>query len=181
MKKLLLIFACSLALIACGNQQKQKPVTQDTQETQETQETQISEQSQLEEELIPHIFHGMTKTLSVANILEDGEFAGFSEHKAFAVKYALYLDRDFLEIFDDDNQQHLFIRYLGCEESECNRSYQFSTFDRSVEHGFVEFNYTDDGRVLLIIDYPEYAMGYFLETYMPEEEFVKHLMVRYGM
>ena len=164
MKKLLSLSFCLLCLVACGNQRQQSAATEEAQATE--QET---------EQEIPHIFHGMTKTLSVANILDDGEFAGFSEHKSYEVKYALYLDKGFIAIFDDNEQQHLFIQYLGCEETDGNSCYLFSTFDRSVRHGFVEFNYTNDGRVLLIIDYPEYAMGYFLETYMPEEEFVEYL------
>lgn len=153
-----------LCLVACGNQRRQSAATEEAQATE--QETELE---------IPHIFHGMTKTLSVANILDDGEFAGFSEHKSYEVKYALYLDKGFIAIFDDNEQQHLLIEYLGCEETDGNSCYLFSTFDRSVRHGFVEFNYTNDGRVLLLIDYPEYAMGYFLETYMPEEEFVEYL------
>lgn len=164
MKKLLSLSLCLLCLLACGNQQKKNTATE---------EAQVTEQETAQE--IPHIFHGMTKTLSVANILDDGEFAGFSEHKSYEVKYALYLDKGFIAIFDDNEQQHLFIQYLGCEETDGNSCYLFSTFDRSVQHGFVEFNYTNDGRVLLIIDYPEYAMGYFLDTYMPEEEFVEYL------
>lgn len=164
MKKLLSLSLCLLCLLACGNQQKKSTATE---------EVQVSEQETAQE--IPHIFHGMTKTLSVANILDDGEFAGFSEHKSYEVKYALYLDKGFIAIFDDNEQQHLFIQYLGCEETDGNSCYLFSTFDRSVRHGFVEFNYTNDGRVLLLIDYPEYAMGYFLGTYMPEEEFVEYL------
>ena len=168
MKKVLL-FACLFGLLACGSQQKKSAATEKAQVTE--QETALE---------IPHIFHGMTKTLSVANILDDGEFAGFSEHKSYEVKYALYLDKGFIAIFDDNEQQHLFIEYLGCEETDGNSCYLFSTFDRSVRHGFVEFNYTNDGRVLLLIDYPEYAMGYFLETYMPEEEFAKRLKERYN-
>ena len=169
MKKLLLLSFCLLCLVACGNQSRQSTATE---------EAQVTEQETEQE--IPHIFHGMTKTLSVANILDDGEFAGFSEHKSYEVKYALYLDKGFIAIFDDNEQQHLFIEYLGCEETDGNSCYLFSTFDRSVRHGFVEFNYTNDGRVLLLIDYPEYAMGYFLETYMPEEEFAKRLKERYN-
>lgn len=164
MKKLLLLSLCLFGLLACGNQYKNSTTTQEANNTQQ----EIAQE-------IPHIFHGMTKTISIANILEDGEFAGFSEHKSYEVKYALYLDKGFIAIFDDNEQQHLFIEYLGCEETDGNSCYLFSTFDRSVRHGFVEFNYTNDGRVLLIIDYPEYAMGYFLETYMPEEEFVEYL------
>ena len=169
MKKLLLLSFCLLCLVACGNQRRQSSAPEKAQST--GQETALE---------IPHIFHGMTKTLSVANILDDGEFAGFSEHKSYEVKYALYLDKGFIAIFDDNEQQHLFIEYLGCEETDGNSCYLFSTFDRSVRHGFVEFNYTNDGRVLLLIDYPEYAMGYFLETYMPEEEFAKRLKERYN-
>lgn len=172
-EKLLFTSICFICLTACGNQQKQNNTTPEAQ-------TIATEQSQQEADKIPHIFHGMTKTISIANILEDGEFAGFSEHKLYAVKYALYLDKGFIAIFDDNEQQHLFIQYLGCEETDGNSCYLFSTFDRSVQHGFVEFNYTNDGRVLLIVDYPEYAMGYFLETYMPEEEFAKHLKERYN-
>ena len=164
MKKLLLLSFCLFGLLACGNQQKNRTTTQDANGTQQ----EIAQE-------IPHIFHGMTKTISIANILEDGEFAGFSEHKLYAVKYALYLDKGFIAIFDENEQQHLFIQYLGCEETDGNSCYLFSTFDRSVRHGFVEFNYTNDGRVLLIIDYPEYAMGYFLETFMPQAEFEEHL------
>ena len=166
--KHLTIILTILALIACGNQRKQNNTTPEAQ-------TIATEQSQQEADKIPHIFHGMTKTISIANNLENGEFAGFSEHKLYAVKYALYLDKGFIAIFDDNEQQHLFIEYLGCEETDGNSCYLFSTFDRSVRHGFVEFNYTNDGRVLLLIDYPEYAMGYFLETYMPEEEFAEYL------
>lgn len=164
MKKLLSLSFCLLCLVACGSQQKKSAATEDTQSTE--QET---------EQEIPHIFHGMTKTLSVANILDDGEFAGFSEHKSYAVKYAIYLDKGIVAIFDDSNQQHHIIEYLGYEAIENNTCYLFATSDQNNVRGHIEFNYTNDGRVLLIIDYPEYAMGYFLETYMPEEEFAEHL------
>ena len=164
MKKVLLLSLCLLGLLACGGQQKKSAAVQEQNKTQQ----EITQE-------IPHIFHGMTKTLSVANILDDGEFAGFSEHKSYEVKYALYVDKGFIAIFDDNEQQPLFLEYFGCAETDGNSCYLFSTFDRSVRHGFVEFNYTNDGRVLLLIDYPEYAMGYFLETYMPEEEFVEYL------
>lgn len=166
--KYLTIILTILALIACGNQRKQNNTTPEAQ-------TIATEQSQQEADKIPHIFHGMTKTISIANILEDGEFAGFSEHRLYAVKYALYLDKGFIAIFDDNEQQHLFIEYLGCEEADGNSCYLFSTSDQNKEQGYVEFNYTNDGRVLLIINYPEYAMGYFLETYMPQAEFEEHL------
>ena len=79
MKKLLFISICFICLTACGNQQKQNNTTPEAQ-------TIATEQSQQEADKIPHIFHGMTKTISIANILEDGEFAGFSEHKLYAVK-----------------------------------------------------------------------------------------------
>ena len=167
--KQLLLFACLLGLFACGNQQKKSVIVREDNDTQ--QET---------EQEIPHIFHGMTKTLSVANILANGEFAGFSEHKLYAVKYALYLDNGIIAIFDDNNQQHLIVQYIGSENADDNTCYLFATSDQNKEQGYVEINYTDDGRVLLIVDYPKYAMGYFLETYMPEEEFAKRLKERYN-
>ena len=173
MKKLLFISICFICLIACGNQRKQNNTTPEAQ-------TIATEQSQQEADKIPHIFHGMTKTISIANILEDGEFAGFSEHKLYAVKYALYLDNGIIAIFDDNNQQHLIVQYIGSENADDNTCYLFATSDQNKEQGYVEFNYTNDGEVLLIIDYPKYAMGYFLETYMPEEEFAKRLKERYN-
>ena len=164
MKKTLLLSLCLLGLLACGGQQKKSAAVQEQHETQQ----------EIDQE-IPHIFHGMTKTISIANITDDGEFAGFTEHRLYAVKYGLYLDKGFIAIFDDNEQQHLFIEYLGCEEADGNSCYLFSTSDQNKEQGYVEFNYTNDGRVLLIIDYPEYAMGYFLETYMTQAEFEEHL------
>ena len=158
--KQLLLFACLLGLFACGNQQKKSAAPE---------ETQVTEQETEQE--MPHIFHGMTKTISIANILEDGEFAGFSEHRLYAVKYALYLDNGIIAILDDNNQQHLIVQYIGSEDADDCTCYLFATSDQNKEQGYVEFNYTNDGGVLLIIDYPKYAMGYFLETYMPEEEF----------
>ena len=161
-----------LALTACGNQQKQNNTTPEVQ-------TIATEQRQKEADQIPHIFHGMTNTISIANILEDGEFAGFSEHKLYAVKYALYLDQGIIAIFDDNNQHHLIVQYIGSEDADGNTCYLFATSDQNKEQGYVEVNYTDDGRVLLIVDYPKYAMGYFLDTYMSEEEFAEHLNERY--
>ena len=173
MKKLLFISICFICLIACGNQRKQNNTTPEAQ-------TIATEQSKQEADKIPHIFHGMTKTISIANILEDGEFAGFSEHKLYAVKYALYLDQGIIAIFDDNNQQHIIVQYIGSENADDYTCYLFATSDQNKEQGYVEINYTDDGRVLLMIDYPKYAMGYFLETYMPEEEFAKLLKERYN-
>ena len=173
MKKLLFISICFICLTACGNQQKQNNTTPEAQ-------TIATEQSQQEADKIPHIFHGMTKTISIAKILEDGEFAGFSEHKLYAVKYALYLDNGIIAIFDDNNQQHLIVQYIGSENADDNTCYLFATSDQNKEQGYVEINYTDDSRVLLIVDYPKYAMGYFLETYMPKEEFAKRLKERYN-
>ena len=172
MKKLLFISICFICFIACGNQQNQNNNAQEPQTT-------ATEQSQKEADQIQHIFHGMTKTISIANILEDGEFAGFSEHKLYAVKYALYLDNGIIAILDDNNQQHLIVQYIGSEDADGDTCYLFATSDQNKEQGYVEFNYTNDGRVLLIVDYPKYAMGYFLETYMPEEEFAEHLSERY--
>lgn len=173
MKKLLFTSICAICLVACGNKQKQNNTTQEPQSI-------TTEQSQQEADKIPHIFHGMTKTISIANILEDGEFAGFSEHKLYAVKYALYLDNGIIAILDDNNQQHLIVQYIGSEDADGNTCYLFATSDQNREQGYVEFNYSDDGGVLLIIDYPKYAMGYFLETYIPEEEFAKRLKERYN-
>jgi hypothetical protein len=169
MKKLLLLSLCLLVLLACGGQQKKSAAVQEQNETQQ----EIAQE-------IPHIFHGVTKTLSVANILEDGEFAGFSEHRLYAVKYALYLDNGIIAIFDDNNQHHLIVQYIGSEDADGDTCYLFATSDQNKELGYVEFNYTNDGGVLLIIDYPKYAMGYFLETYIPEEEFAKRLKERYN-
>ncbi len=168
MKKLLL-FACLFGLLACGGQQKKSAAVQEQNETQQ----EIAQE-------IPHIFHGVTKTLSVANILANGEFAGFSEHKLYAVKYALYFDQGIIAILDDNNQQHLIVQYIGSEDADGNTCYLFATSDQNKEQGYVEFNYTNDGRVLLIVDYPKYAMGYFLETYMSEEEFAERLKERYN-
>ena len=165
----LLLFSCLFGLLACGSQQKKSAATEKALVTE--QET---------EQEIPHIFHGMTKTISIANILEDGEFAGFSEHKLYAVKYALYLDNGIIAIFDDNNQHHLIVQYIGSEDADGDTCYLFATSDQNKEQGYVEINYTSDGRVLLIVDYPKYAMGYFLETYMPEEEFAKRLKERYN-
>ena len=172
MKKLLFISFCFICLTACGNQRKQNNTTPEAQ-------TIATEQSQQEADKIPHIFHGMTKTISIANILEDGEFAGFSEHKLYAVKYALYLDNGIIAIFDDNNQHHLIVQYIGSEDADGDTCYLFATSDQNKEQGYVEINYTSDGRVLLIVDYPKYAMGYFLDTYMSEEEFAEHLSERY--
>ena len=173
MRKLLFISICFICLVACGNQRKQNNTTPEAQ-------TIATEQSQQEADKIPHIFHGMTKSISVGEIGENGEIVGFSEHKLYAVKYALYLDQGIIAIFDDNNQQHLIVQYIGSEDADGDTCYLFATSDQNKELGYVEFNYTNDGGVLLIIDYPKYAMGYFLETYIPEEEFAKRLKERYN-
>lgn len=168
MKKLLFISICFICLIACGNQRKQNNTTPEAQ-------TIATEQSQQETDKIPHIFHGMTKTISIANILEDGEFAGFSEHKLYAVKYALYLDNGLISIFDDNTQQHVIIMYIGSEECEDSTRYLFATFDQNENQGYVEFDYYEDGTTLMMVDYEDYIIGYILETYMPQAEFEEHL------
>lgn len=168
MKKLILLSICLLVLLACGGQQKKSAAVQEQNEAQQ----EIAQE-------IPHIFHGVTKTISIANILDNGEFVGFSEHKLYAVKYALYLDQGIIAIFDDNNQHHLIVQYIGSEGADGDTCYLFATSDQNKEQGYVEVNYTDDGRVLLIVDYPKYAMGYFLDTYMSEEEFAEHLSERY--
>ena len=173
MRKLLFISICFICLVACGNQRKQNNTTPEAQ-------TIATEQSQQEADKIPHIFHGMTKSISVGEIGANGEIVGFSEHKLYAVKYALYLDQGIIAIFDDNNQQHLIVQYIGSEDADGDTCYLFATSDQNKELGYVEFNYTNDGGVLLIIDYPKYAMGYFLETYIPEEEFAKRLKERYN-
>lgn len=173
MKKLLFISICFICLIACGNQQKQNNTTPEAQ-------TIATEQSQQEADKMPHIFHGMTKSISVGEIGEDGDIVGLSEHKIYAVKYALYLDNGIIAIFDDNNQHHLIVQYIGSEDADGDTCYLFATSDQNKEQGYVEFNYTNDGRVLLIVDYPKYAMGYFLETYMPEEKFAERLKERYN-
>ena len=173
MRKLLFISICFICLVACGNQRKQNNTTPEAQ-------TIATEQSQQEADKIPHIFHGMTKSISVGEIGANGEIVGFSEHKLYAVKYALYLDQGIIAIFDDNNQQHLIVQYIGSEDADGDTCYLFATSDQNKELGYVEFNYTNDGGVLLIIDYPKYAMGYFLETYIPDEEFAKRLKERYN-
>ena len=173
MRKLLFISICFICLVACGNQRKQNNTTPEAQ-------TIATEQSQQEADKIPHIFHGMTKSISVGEIGANGEIVGFSEHKLYAVKYALYLDQGIIAIFDDNNQHHLIVQYIGSEDADGDTCYLFATSDQNKELGYVEFNYTNDGGVLLIIDYPKYAMGYFLETYIPEEEFAKRLKERYN-
>jgi hypothetical protein len=170
--KYLTIILVIICLVACGNQRKQNNTTPEAQ-------TIATEQSQQEADKIPHIFHGMTKSISVGEIGANGEIVGFSEHKLYAVKYALYLDQGIIAIFDDNNQQHLIVQYIGSEDADGDTCYLFATSDQNKEQGYVEINYTSDGRVLLIVDYPKYAMGYFLDTYMSEEEFAEHLSERY--
>ena len=132
--KYLTIILVIICLVACGNQRKQNNTTPEAQ-------TIATEQSQQEADKIPHIFHGMTKTISIANILEDGEFAGFSEHKLYAVKYALYLDNGIIAIFDDNNQHHLIVQYIGSEDADGDTCYLFATSDQNKEQAclFIKF------------------------------------------
>ena len=157
-----------ICLVACGNQRKQNNTTPEAQ-------TIATEQSKQEADKIPHIFHGMTKTISIANILEDGEFAGFSEHKLYAVKYALYLDNGIIAIFDDNNQHHLIVQYIGSEDADGDTCYLFATSDQNKEQGYVEFDYCKNGTTLMMVDYEDYIIGYILETFMPQAEFKEHL------
>lgn len=164
MKKLLLLSLCLFGLLACGNQHKNSTTTHEANDTQQ----EIAQE-------IPHIFHGMTKSISVGEIGEDGDIVGFSEHKLYAVKYALYLDNGLISIFDDNTQQHAIIMYIGSEECEDSTRYLFATFDQNENQGYVEFDYYEDGTTLMMVDYADYIIGYILDTFMPQTEFEEHL------
>lgn len=164
MKKLLLLSICLFGLLACGNQQKKSS---------EAQEPNNIQQEIIQE--IPHIYHGMTKSISVGEIGEDGDIVGLSEHKLYAVKYALYLDNGLVVIFDDNTQHHKIIMYIGSEESEDSTRYLFATYDQNENQGYVEFDYCKNGTTLMMVDYEDYIIGYILETYMPQAEFEEHL------
>ena len=166
--KHLTIILTILALIACGNQLKQNNTTPEAQ-------TIATEQSQLEADKIPHIFHGMTKSISIGEIGENGDIVGFTEHKLYAVKYALYLDNGLISIFDDNTQQHAIIMYIGGEECEDSTRYLFATFDQNENQGYVEFDYYEDGTTLMMVDYADYIIGYILDTFMPQAEIEEHL------
>ena len=168
MKKLLFISICFICLIACGNQRKQNNTTPEAQ-------TIATEQSQQEADKIPHIFHGMTKSISIGDIGENGDIVGFTEHKLYAVKYALYLDNGLVVIFDDNTQHHKIIMYIGSEECEDSTRYLFATYDQNENQGYVEFDYCNNGSTLMMVDYEDYIIGYILETFMPQAEFKEHL------
>ena len=157
MKKQLLLFACLLGLFACDNQQKKGAIVQDDNNTQQ----EIAHN-------IPHIFHGMTKSITVGTLANDGSFVKWLESKPCTVKYALYLENGTIAIFDDNNQLYHIKEYIG-------KYVEISTYDQNREQGYVEFIYCEDGRTLLMIDYPKYAMSYSLDTFMTQAEFEAHL------
>ena len=163
MKKLLL-FACLLGLFACGNQQKKGATTQAVNDTQQ----EVAQE-------MPHMFHGMTKSVTVGELADDGSFVNWSEQKHCSVKYALYLDNGIIAIFDDNTQLYHIKEYLGKEMEDGATCYPIATYDQIREQGCVEFIYCKDGRTLLMIDYPKYAISYSLETFMPQAEFEEHL------
>ena len=163
MKKLLL-FACLLGLFACGNQQKKGAIMQEDNDTQQ----EIAHK-------IPHIFHGMTKNITVGTLANDGSFVNWLESKPYTVKYALYLENGIIAIFGDNNQLYHITEYLGKEVDNAATCYSISTYDQNREQGYVEFIYCEDGRTLLMIDYPKYAISYSLDTFMPQAEFEAHL------
>ena len=163
MKKLLL-FACLLGLFACGNQQKKGATTQAVNDTQQ----EVAQE-------MPHMFHGMTKSVTVGELADDGSFVNWSEQKHCSVKYALYLDNGIIAIFDDNTQLYHIKEYLGKEMEDGATCYPITTYDQIREQGCVEFIYCKDGRTLLMIDYPKYAISYSLETFMPQAEFEEHL------
>ena len=163
MKKLLL-FACLLGLFACGNQQKKGAIMQEDNDTQQ----EIAHK-------IPHIFHGMTKSVTVGELADDGSFVNWSEQKHCSVKYALYLDNGIIAIFDDNTQLYHIKECLGKEMEDGATCYPITTYDQNREQGCVEFICCKDGRTLLMIDYPKYAISYSLETFMPQAEFEEHL------
>ncbi len=162
--KNLLLLACLLGLFACGNQQKKVATMQE-----------INDTPQEIEHKIPHIFHGMTKSVTVGELANDGSFVSWSEQKPCTVKYALYLDNGIIAIFDDNNQLYYITEYLGKEVENGATCYSISTYDQNREQGYVEFIYCEDGRTLLMMDYPKYAMSYSLETFMPQAEFEERL------
>ena len=163
MKKLLL-FVCLLGLFACGNQQKKGATTQAVNDTQQ----EVAQE-------MPHIFHGMTKSVTIGELADDGSFVGWLEPKPCSVKYALYLDNGIIAIFDDNNQLYHIKEYLGKEIDNGATCYSITTYDQNREQGCVEFIYCNDGRTLLMIDYPKYAMSYSLETFMSQAEFEERL------
>ena len=163
MKKLLL-FACLLGLFACGNQQKKGATTQAVNDTQQ----EVAQE-------MPHMFHGMTKSVTVGELANDGSFVSWLEPKPCSVKYALYLDNGIIAIFDDNTQLYHIKEYLGKEMEDGATCYPITTYDQNREQGCVEFIYCKDGRTLLMIDYPKYAISYSLETFMPQAEFEEHL------
>ena len=75
MKKLLL-FACLLGLFACGNQQKKGAIMQEDNDTQQ----EIAHK-------IPHIFHGMTKSITIGTLANDGSFVNWLESKHYQLLY----------------------------------------------------------------------------------------------
>ena len=163
MKKLLL-FTVLLGLFACGNQQKKGATTQAVNDTQQ----EVAQE-------MPHMFHGMTKSVTVGELADDGSFVNWSEQKHCSVKYALYLDNGIIAIFDDNTQLYHIKEYLGKEMEDGATCYPITTYDQNREQGCVEFIYCKDGRTLLMIDYPKYAMSYSLDTFMPQAEFEAHL------
>ena len=158
--KLLLLSICLLGILSCGNQQKKSTATHESNSTQQ----EVAQE-------IPYIFHGITKSISIGQLGEDGEIVGVSEHKQYAVKYALYLDNGLIAIFDDNTQLHKIIMYIGNEECDDSTRYLFATYDQDEKQGYVEFDYYKDGTTLMMVDYSDYIIGYILETFMPQTEF----------
>ena len=168
MKKILLLLGCLVSLVALVISIVNISIDEEPNQS-EAQEIQT-----IEEE-IPHIFHGMTRSISVGEFGEDGDIIGLSEQKLYAVKYALYLDNGLIVIFDDNTQHHRIIMYIGSEECEDNTRYLFATYDQNEKQGYVEFDYYKDGTTLMMLDYSDYVIGYILETFMPQEEFEERL------
>ena len=165
MKKLLLLLGCLVSLVALVI-----GIINISSSTKQPQQSEEQEMPEIDAE-IPHIFYGMTKSISIGEIGENGELVGASEHKPYSVKYALYLENGRMVIFDDNTQYHKIIMYIGSEECEDNTRYLFATYDQNEKQGYVEFDYYKDGTTLMMLDYSDYVIGYILETFMPQEEF----------
>lgn len=158
MKRFILIVIFFITLFSCNNQKQSR----------EVEETHISQE-------VPHIFHGMTKSVAYATLQEDGSINEWSEWEPLIKKYALYLDNRLIVIFEDSLQFHFIEEYLGKEEREHYTCYNIASIDQDSIYGYLRFCYRDNGIVQFFEDYPESVKTYCFETYMEQEEFEERI------
>ncbi len=112
---------------------------------------------------------------TACNMLRKKRTLGIDDEVTFSLHLHNIEENSIIAIFDDNNQLYYITEYLGKEVENGATCYSISTYDQNREQGYVEFIYCEDGRTLLMIDYPKYAISYSLDTFMPQAEFEAHL------